>query len=512
MVRKDIIKPQLNFLDFLKFLTQWTTSELDIDILINNIKKYNANESYVVSRILSYAYKYPHIILYFNKYMNDLYDYSKFKYSEIISSLRLLYKYNNLTKKDLYYIKSNENKDNRYQILDIIYKYYKFIYEYKLNISELNFIYELISIGKLTKDQINDMNKIVNGKDSKNIEFKQQSTDNENNLNNNFETYFEEMKNRKLSDEIQTFVDDIKIRKKNREECKNCKLYDRSIVVLDTNVSTFEPVDIVFIALNPGESEKVFDKPLIGKAGKFHRKFMHLMHPDTKWVLTNILLCQTANQKEIGKKDDEIITEALKCYGNLNDILTKFPAKYYALLGVPVMKMFGLKGSIVQSSGKITEINGCKFIPMPHPSAVMQYHGDFEIAYKSSFELIYELLNNDKEKKQIKLSDININKIENKIIEKTDTDTLNSTLFDITVLDGKTILMVFIDDNGNKKYIKKEYKEPIYIRNKDRTDCNMLESEFDYILYVNGYNKQKLISSLNDSIETAKQNLIISKD
>ena len=215
-------------------------------------------------------------------------------------------------------------------------------------------------------------------------------------------------------------------------------------------------------------------------------------------------------QKEIGKKDDEIITEALKCYENLNDILVKFPAKYYALLGVPAMKMFGLKGSIVQLSGKITEINGIKFIPMPHPSAVMQYHGDFEIAYKSSFELIYELLNKDKETKQIKLNDVNIKKIENNTIIEDDIS--KSTLFDISVLDEKTILMVFIDDNGNKKYIKKEYKEPIYIRNKEWNNCNMIESEFDYVLYVNGYNKQKLISSLKDSIETAQQNLILSKE
>ena len=46
------------------------------------------------------------------------------------------------------------------------------------------------------------------------------------------------------------------------------------MVVLDTNAEEFGEVDLMFIALNPGADEVIYNKPLVGKAGIKQREKM----------------------------------------------------------------------------------------------------------------------------------------------------------------------------------------------------------------------------------------------
>jgi len=502
-----------NYFDFLKYLTKWIINDDDYNKLNNFIKILKINEDSIIPKTLTYLYKHPHLIWYFNKYINNLFDISNFSIRDIMEFIKILIKTNNIkNSNELYFLKSDLNKDkDRKVIKNIFYNYYKIIYDEKLNNIELNYMLNLFKLGTITQKNINDMNKIINGNDVMDLSFQYQQINNtEINSTINmeeFEKYFNENRNKKLPENISNFINELKTKKNNKQSCNKCKLFEKQMIILDTNMEDFGAVDVAFIALNPGKDDIIFDKPLVGKAGKFHRKFMYEMPQNTKWLITNILLCNTNNQKEIGKNDDEILKETQKCTENLREILNKFPAYYYVLIGTPVMKLFGIKGSIIQLSGSIITLNNTKFIVMPHPSSVIQYYGDRETAYKLSFDLIYKILN---EKNSNVIQSNNETKQNNTINENNNcmineiTDDL--TLVNIITLDDKNILFVFIDKFGAKKYFKKEFKIPVYIRDKDWTDCNMIENEFNIVSHTNSsYQRTKLLNLLRENIDVEKK-------
>ena len=74
MARKtqNVKKKKIDYLGSLKSITKWITNQnRKDDQLVEMIEKYQIKNT-VVKRILSYNYGFPHIIKYFNTYMNNL--------------------------------------------------------------------------------------------------------------------------------------------------------------------------------------------------------------------------------------------------------------------------------------------------------------------------------------------------------------------------------------------------------------------------------------------------------
>ena len=508
-MKDKIIKKSHNFLDLLKYITKWITNDIPYENLEKLMKIFNVSPTIILSRICSYGYSNPHVIWYINKYFNSLYDYSKISNKEIFESFRFILKNSNHNKTKLYFIKSNLNKDNNRVILNKTFKeYFKDIHNIKLNSTELQCLYNLFENGKIKEDDIKKINNILNrDDDSKQLQLTKNNTSD--NIKQIIIDEFNENRIKKLPDNITQFVNELKTNKLNRELCKQCKLNNNKMVVLDTNAKDFGPVDIMFISTNPSKDDVIFDKPFTNKSGQYLREHMYYMKKNTTWVLTNIFLCNTVVQNELGKKDDDVIKEATKCWENVEEILKKFPAKYYVLVGSHAMKLFGINGSIIKLSGEVITNNNINFIVMPNPSSVIMYHGDKEDAYKASFNLIYKLLSIEEttlitsvtEKKEI---------IMNKEQTLSTIDLNTHTLFDVVNLDNKNILFVFIEDiTGIKKYITKEYQFPVFIKHENWNKCELIESNFTYKININGFDKMKLMNTLKNIQELDKKNCTI---
>ena len=473
---KNFIKPDRNYIDFLKELRNWICSkDNNKDQLRFIIKKYNINERTVLHRVIFYLYNDPHIIWYFNKYMNNLYN--QIDVVDILYSLTQIMVYKKTNRSNfLTYVKSTENKDTkRIAILEQLKEIPK---------SEHSFYYDILYKNIKSQETDNPIEDIDSRKLSEHVEF---------------------MRSRQLPEKIVDFCKSIKESIPNKESCKSCNLFGRKSVILDTNINEPGEVDIAFVALNPGTDEPIFDKPLVGVSGRMFREHMYFLPIDTTWMITNIMLCSTAGQTDIGKTTKEVLQVATHCKDNLQHILGAFPAKIYVPIGGPAMEVFGLTGSIKNNSGETFESQGCKIIPIVHPSGAKR-GGDLRVAYDKGWETIYKeakLLKatprepaKKKEKKD---------KIKNVSTEEEHSDTMS--LLNIETLGNNKVLLVLIDTkDGSKHLIVKDIETSIFVKNDSWKECMMIDSP-EIEIKINEYQRQQLLKSLNDSMTFSRKKL-----
>lgn len=502
------ITSKVDFLSFLKFLTKWVCNEnRKIADLDEYRKIFDLDDRFLLMRILSYCYSNPQIIWYFNKYLNNLFEISNIKFDNFLNSLMIILDMNFHNKnQNLFYMKSSEEKDrSKYQIKILLKEYFFKIHKKIINDTELNFYYKLIKNNHIKISEIISIDEMLNGKATlkeEDIVLIQNIKEKIINISEkDIKKYINESRIRELPPKITDLCNKLKIVKTKREKCKKCKLFNRQMIILDTNLQEPGEVDFLFIALNPGKEECIYDKPLVGKSGEYHREKMFYLPSDITWCITNIILCSTNNQKEIGT-DKEIQEVVYNCYDILAEIINRFPAKYYIPMGKQAAELYGIKGSIVSNCGKIYNINGSKIIPLIHPSAVIQYHGQNEVAYNFGMNEIIKKASELKGTTPI-LTENTINVYKTETITKVDK---TYTLFDI-VENGNTILMIYIDKNGKKHYQHIENKIPIYISNKEWDKCDMLTNDVNYISYVSGFDKKEIMEKANDSFHILKNSL-----
>lgn len=514
-LKKGIKKKKKDIISQLKNLTSWLCSNHDVNVLERFISYYDINKSMLHSRISTYCFNNLHVIKFINKYLNDLYKFYGYDEKEMLLSFAYLMKLNGINKPNkFFYLKSMDFKDKNKDIVkNLVKRYFILTHNKTLNNKELNHYYNLFLKGKITSDNLEEINTLLNGNDTQ-LKIEPLNQESINDLSDEkFEDYFNEIRSRDLSKNIQKFITEIENDISESNKCKSCKLCESEKVILDTNLDDIGPVDVVFVALNPGKTETVFHKPLIGRAGKYHRKYMFFMPPGTRWMITNVILSSTPNQKDIGKDNKQIMKVVNNCKDNLQKILSSFPSKLYVPMGGIAAEVFGIKGSIIANSGKIHDINGKKIIPLVHPSAVIQYHGKMEEAYKLSFQEIYNYLRWTVEKSEdnIKLSDSHIsnNITTNKSLDNIsiNNDFSDCTLFDVCNINGKQVVLIFIDKNGSKKYKMIDYQFPIYINEKDWKENDMLISDVTSVAYVNGYELSKIKRQLYELIELSKNSV-----
>lgn len=163
--------------------------------------------------------------------------------------------------------------------------------------------------------------------------------------------------------------------KGNRKECLSCTLFDSTMVLIDTNAERPSPVDVVFVGLNPGATEKEQGLPFVGKAGKVLREEMQKLPEKTTWAITNRIFCFTRNESEIPSPG-----QVLKnCKNMFTALLKLFPAKIYVPLGAKAMSAFRIKEPVLSVSGVDFGERHLEFMPGParvvpiiHPSAVFR--------------------------------------------------------------------------------------------------------------------------------------------
>ena len=517
--KNQIKKIELNFLTFLKELTNFLQKDnYDINIILNLIEKHDVSSQFLFKRLIAYSYNSPYIIWYINRYMNDKYDFYKYDVKSFLMSVKYLLQSNN--HKRLFFFKAKDFKDeNKFKIKKLLKEYYSIICRKHLNDLELNHLYLMFIKKVISSDEIYKMNTLLNGEKSKFTiseitsflpsEDIQNNTEDEEKINEYISYHISKL----LPDNIYKFITELQNKK--QQVCEKCPLFTKTMISLDTNVSNFQPVDFMFILLNPGYEEVMYKKLCVGESGKLLRKSMFQLNPKISWAITNLIQCSTTTQKDIGKTEKSIKIVANKCSPFLTEIMKKFPAKYYVLIGKHSMESFGVKGSITQNSGSLQTVDNKVIIPMIHPSSISRNVNNKPI-YDKSWQVIYQIANKLMNSNiqnitqsvditpQTTSTNISTNKYnidDSKLITTEDIPS-NLTYFDSVNLDGNEILNVFIDNDTSEKFYKLvKFEVPVFIKKiNNYTDCNMLNSNFDYVTHVNGWNKYKLSKALKDNL------------
>jgi len=492
-----ITKKKSSYLAGLKALSNWLFSKRNEQELEHIVQKYEFDTT-ILKRLVSYVYNSPHIVWYINRYLNNLYDFNKYNIISLMYSFSYLLDINQKNQsKKLFYLKSNELADkNKSKVKDLLDEYFSRLYDKHYNIQELNFYYDLINLGFIPMQDITTIDTHINSGKTTVIFDEltlQQKSLQPIALNLSVLDIY-----KLLPDNISQFCNEIKTRILTRKECQKCELFGKPTVILDTNMTDFGEVDIAFIGLNPGKEEAELNRPFVGKSGNLLREKISHLPADIKWVIGNIILCHTRNEKDI-KKPDEVISN---CNDLLAEIYQKFPAKCYIPLGAKATKVMGINESITSVSGKKLTSESCTIIPIIHPSSAVNY-GQMD-KFVKDFETIYELFKVEKpeiitkSKQIIKQSEINIP--QTRFITQVTSDL---TLFDIREVNNK-IIKIFIDKDSNKKYLIEDYIFNFYIKYGDWKTCSQITNKVDACIQIAGQDKITATKKVRDKLNQIK--------
>lgn len=192
-----------------------------------------------------------------------------------------------------------------------------------------------------------------------------------------------------LSLGVQNYIQDVQTKKKTSSICQGCPLFGSPMVILDTNMEDFGPVDIVFLGLNPGKDEVKQGLPFVGKAGRLLREQIASLPPGTTYLITNLILCHTNDESKIPSPSKVI----KNCQSMRDDILYRFPAKFYVPLGGKAIKSMGVNDSVIQASGNLYDNPSyINVFPIMHPSAVYRPSQSKQMSNKDIFNMSFENL------------------------------------------------------------------------------------------------------------------------
>jgi DNA polymerase len=497
-------------MDFLKNFTYWFSSKNKNKKYLEDLLKYYDIDKEILKRVLSYLYTYPHIIYFYNKYMNKLYDFNKFEVTDTIYSLVYLAESNHVGQRKLFYLKSSEYKEEtKKEVCKLLKEYFQKIYDIDTNDEDLEMYYRLFNLGEIKEEELMKIDKLMNDKSTLKFERADFLEVEDLSKTENKTQEYVLTANLQLNTKMLDISNDIKNKALNREECKNCPMTGRPIVTFDTNLIEPGETSVVFIGLNPGKDEAIKDKPFVGDSGKDLRKDLidQIHHNNLTWAIMNSIICSSANKNDI-PEFDKVFNN---CFQFRCDIAGKFPTKLYVPIGSDALKIFPkITETITAVSGKVFDFGTHKVIPLIHPSAVLRNRNAYTQLYKDSCANI--------------LKEIGINKTEDIPKAKQETkkefvkqtsftipqdlmitqETEEHTLFDIKKLDYDNILMIFIDKDGNKRYLIKKFEVPVYIKNCEEKDLDMIGSDFDYVSYISGKNKFKFSKLIREKFDVMK--------
>ena len=101
--------------------------------------------------------------------------------------------------------------------------------------------------------------------------------------------------------QIQKFSSVISSHISSGKTCRECPLFGKGSVILDTNVQRLTPVHLSILGLNPGTKELEAGIPFVGGAGKILHKYLDpiIEKYELSYVIYNAILCHTPNEKSI---------------------------------------------------------------------------------------------------------------------------------------------------------------------------------------------------------------------
>jgi len=464
----------------LKLLTKYIITRNEK--ILNRLLQYDEHYQSLINRAFSYFIPFPKVINYLNMHLNHKFDQPQRKdfkkWLITFSEIARLYGINSTN--DLHYSKFKIS--DRESFYKLIKQYYN---TFDLNISsaETTALFLLYNNQIITELHINEMKNIISGKD--NITENQKKLENIIKTPQPFSNTKKEVKE-EFSLEVKQFIESAKTYIRNRPICKNCPMYSKGSVILDTNVNVRQPVDISFISLNSGYEEFKEQKPFVGKSGQLLHKFVDplVAKYNLSYTITSIILCWSKNSSEIPNKSAVI----KNCTQLTDEIHKTFPSKIKVFLGADSMKAAGIKGGITKMNGQMYDNNN--FIIF-HPSAILRDPrklSKFEAAFLNLEECIKNINTYKSTATTIYTDEVKFSIPKNAIITQFDK---NLTLFDVQVI-GENIVYIMVDSNGNKKYLLEQVQFPVHLKYGNYTDCEYISNKVDNVVYLTAQERKLL--------------------
>lgn len=280
-------------------------------------------------------------------------------------------------------------------------------------------------------------------------------------------------------------------------DCLGCPLFSEPSCILETNATYLNEVKIIFIAENPGKDEVEKERPLIGKAGKLFRKYFEKYGLNNeKYLLTNVVLCQTLNEDgTTGNPKPEVIE---RCKENCFKIIEECDPDLIVLMGASPVTAFNLlpKGTgITNIRGEKFKWNGKDVFIMLHPSYINRQK-TLEPTFENDIKKVAELIGlNTSENKQIKNLSTKTGVFYYKIPDKYYTSKYK--LIDVQFLNKTNEVLYIFRDNDNKKEYYKTTNEYVCYQINDESKARKV-IKYDELHQIKVPYKEKY--SLNPKI------------
>ena len=511
----NIIKYSPNFLEGLSKLTKYITAEnIKRENLIDFLNAYSLDVS-IIRRIISYAFSMPKILIYLNKYMNNLYD--NYDLVDYIFSFRYILQMNNcLNSNRFMFIKSNVNKEeNQFKIIDLFENFFQTIYNEYFTYEELLFFYNLYKYNIITDRDILEIDQLLNdGKQTIKLENIKDEKNSIYTKEINIEktttvTQIVEVKEQtsSLINQVNQELRNIKV-----NNC-NCKLSNNLFVSIDGNV-TDGKTDILLVSLVPNLEDAKRDS--IFAVDNIVREQIALFPKEIKWVLCNLISCSIKTKSLLGNDQDvkDIIQNCSKIYEFINH---KFSPEILILIGDEVCQHYNINDKMSQIAG--TLIND-RFIPITHPNNLRNPIAKQNA--KNSWKNIQEIIVNKLINKQAPPTKIVVKEeidededfeddedfeeetpqIErNKWAKLTDKQLF---LLDVREIVNGKILIIYTDIDGNKYYDEVENEYIGYIKTGHFSECNIITNKVDEQFKMSRKQRWELTKELNKQMSRLK--------
>ena len=214
----------------------------------------------------------------------------------------------------------------------------------------------------------------------------------------------------------------------------------------------------------------------------------------------NIMLCHTNRESDI--PNPELCINS--CRGLLMQNIKAFMPKVAVPMGLKACHALGLTGNMGQLHGKLITNFKIPIIPLFHPSYVKQYnkHAQFNQGWNQLLKFLGE-----KPQKEVKI--IPAGKGTQQSIKKTPQFNISDdkmitevtpdlTFFDVREVSGGTIVKIFIDQHGTKKYLIEDNIMRFFVNQGDWNDHTMINTGFDSVVEVNGWEKRDVMGTIRE--------------
>ena len=510
VAEKNVIRIKTNIIDGFnkinQLLTKNTFDEESFKIILD---KYKISESFLIRKLFSYMYNYPWIITYFNKYMNYL-GIVSCEFIEFIKSYRHILQCNGILDSRLFfYMNSSVGKDSiQEKIINLFNKYFSEQFKINFNYKELLFYYDLYLNGIITNQEIHEIDLLINNNE-KTINLPDFTPSEKNIKPVSVEKIIERY--RDSSRGIDFINNEIYKRKMNL--CRECKHFGREIVPFDGNIKNINDIDVLIVNLNPDLNDLREKRTF--RENNIIRQNISLFPKDIKWILINLVPCVFKSKSELGKDVNEIKNNISGCHKIVLDFIKEnIKPKLVILIGQETTSIFLPATEFEETLGSL--VND-QYISVLHSNSMR--HSKAQIRGKKYWESVQNIVKEiktcvkpvaeDGKNESEKTSNSEIIEKKNPIVIEKHLNKINNKylLLDVKEIeDGKSILMIFTDEEGNKHYEKKKNTTIGYIKKSTFKDCGILTDSVDAEFSMTKMDKFKLIKLLREKMAKLKGN------